>query len=88
MKVPFKNIDELSKAVEAGEINTLKKAVKAKCLDCSCYNSTEVRECPVKNCPLYAFRNGKNPYRKKRDISEEERQQLAERMRKNIHFSK
>ena len=76
----YKNIDELSKAVEAGEINTLKKAIQAKCMDCSCYNSTEVRECIVKTCPLYAFRNGKNPYRKKRMMSDEQKQAAAERL--------
>ena len=76
----YKNIDELSKAVEAGEINTLKKAIKAKCMDCSCYNSAEVKECPVKTCPLYAFRNGNNPYRKKRIMTDEQRQSAAERL--------
>ncbi len=73
MKIPYKNIDELSTAVNNGEVNTLKKAIRAKCLDCSCYLPSEVVECVVTTCPLHAFRLGKNPYRPKREISEEQR---------------
>lgn len=34
------------------------KAIRAKCLDCSCGNSAEVRRCTLKTCPLWAFRMG------------------------------
>ena len=37
------------------------KAIRAKCLDCSCGQFKEVRECTVKNCPLYSYRNGHRP---------------------------
>jgi len=37
------------------------KAIRAKCLDCSCYQPKEVRLCTVKACPLYPFRMGKRP---------------------------
>ena len=40
------------------------EAIRKKCLDCSCGNRAEVRACPVTSCPLYAFRDGKNPNRK------------------------
>ena len=40
------------------------KAITLKCLDCSCGSADEVRKCPVKDCPLYYFRSGKNPNRK------------------------
>lgn len=39
------------------------KAIRAKCLDCSSGSSNEVKLCPIKNCPLYIFRFGKNPKR-------------------------
>lgn len=39
------------------------KAIRAKCLDCSCGSAQEVRLCPVKDCPLYPYRFGKNPKR-------------------------
>lgn len=37
-------------------------AIRAKCLDCCCGNSAEVRRCPVQACPLWVFRMG-NPSR-------------------------
>ncbi|HSH66073.1 MAG TPA: hypothetical protein VLB84_09800 [Bacteroidia bacterium] len=40
------------------------KAIKIKCLDCSCGSKKEVRECIIQDCPLYPFRLGKNPNRK------------------------
>lgn len=58
------------------------KAIRAKCLDCS-YTRTEVKLCPVTDCPLYPYRFGKNPYRKKRKYSEEEREELRQRFTKN-----
>ena len=67
---------------EVGENTNVLRAIKLKCLDCSTYNINEIKECPVKNCPLYPFRLGKNPFRK-RELSEEERNKLSERM-KNI----
>ena len=39
------------------------KAIRAKCLDCCCDSSNEVRSCTVEKCPLYPFRFGKNPNR-------------------------
>ena len=40
------------------------KAIRAKCLDCSCGNPNEVTLCTVTNCPLYIYRSGHNPNRK------------------------
>ena len=58
------------------------KAIREKCRECSNYSAAEIRECPVPLCPLYPFRFGKNPYRKKRVLSERERAELAERLAK------
>jgi hypothetical protein len=38
----------------------LSKAVKAKCLDCSCWQPDEITNCTVFTCPLWNFR----PYQK------------------------
>ena len=38
------------------------KAVRAKCLDCSCYQINEVRLCQAISCPLWPFRAGIHPY--------------------------
>lgn len=56
------------------------QAIRAKCLDCSAGQPSEVRECPVDRCALHPFRMGKNPHRKRRELSPEERQALAARL--------
>ena len=56
------------------------KAIRAKCLDCSCGNVIEVKFCPVTNCSLYPFRMGRNPYRQ--PMSEERRRIASENMKK------
>ena len=37
------------------------KAMRAKCLDCSCGSTKEIQLCPVIECPLYPYRFGKRP---------------------------
>lgn len=37
------------------------RAIRAKCLDCCCFNSAEVRRCTVEKCPLYGYRMGHKP---------------------------
>ena len=37
---------------------TRAKAIRLKCLDCSCGQLTEIRECPIKDCPLWCYRMG------------------------------
>ena len=34
------------------------KAIRLKCLDCSCGSNEEVKNCFAKKCPLYQFRFG------------------------------
>lgn len=64
------------------------KAIREKCLDCMCGNANEVRLCPPKDCPLYDFRFGKNPNIGKRELTDEQRAAMAERMRKMIEEKK
>lgn len=66
------------------------KAIRAFCLECSCGSTAEVKDCRVQRCPLYPFRMGKNPYRQRREMTEEQKQALADRLRearKNIGSS-
>ena len=56
------------------------KAIRAKCLDCCAYSPAEVRECGITNCALHPYRMGKNPFRKKRVLTDEQREALAERL--------
>lgn len=37
---------------------TKAKAIRAKCLDCACYQLAEISRCRVPNCPLFPFRFG------------------------------
>lgn len=59
------------------------KAIRAKCLDCSCDSPEEVRNCPVTDCALYPFRLGKNPFFK-RTYTDEQRAKMAENARKQM----
>ena len=56
------------------------KAIRAKCLDCVCYQPALVAECHIVTCALHPFRMGKNPLRKHRVMSDEQRRVLAERL--------
>jgi len=37
------------------------KSIRKKCLDCTCGQIGEIRECPVINCALYPYRMGRRP---------------------------
>jgi len=63
------------------ELKSPIKAIRAKCLDCCCGQKEEVKLCPATSCPLYPFRLGKNPFRK-REMSEEQRKAAAARLAK------
>jgi hypothetical protein len=74
----------------ADKIKNPAKAIRAFCLGCSGDSTAEVKKCPVEKCPLYPFRFGKNPYRQRREMTEEEKRVLADRLkeaRKNIGSS-
>ena len=54
------------------------KAIRAKCLDCCCDQTEEVKNCPMDDCPLHPFRFGKNPYRTKRELTDEQKDHMRE----------
>jgi len=39
------------------------RAIRAKCLDCVCFQPSEVRLCASSACPLYPYRDGHNKKR-------------------------
>lgn len=63
------------------------KAIREKCLECSCGSANEVRQCVITDCALYPFRFGKNPYIR-RNVSEEQKQVFADRMKKARELKK
>ena len=56
------------------------KAIRRKCIDCSGWNQREVELCPLTECTLYPFRFGKNPFRTKREVSDEQREAMKQRL--------
>lgn len=69
-------VDELR---ALGHEGILRKAVRANCIDCSGGNMAEVRRCRMAWCPLWPYRMGSNPFRK-REFSEEQRAAAGERL--------
>ena len=63
------------------------KAIRAKCLNCCCGQPNEVRLCTIERCPLHPFRFGTNPYRAKREYTEEQRAEMALRL-KNARYQR
>ena len=55
------------------------KAIRETCLDCCCGNAAEVRKCVSGDCPSWPFRMGSNPFRKKRELSSQQKHERAER---------
>ncbi len=37
------------------------QAIRQKCLDCSCQQPSEVRDCPITTCDLWPYRFGRDP---------------------------
>lgn len=70
---------EISEEAGHSQISPI-KAIRAHCLDCCVGQVSEIAKCEAVNCNLWPFRAGKNPYRKIRRMSDEERQNLSERL--------
>jgi len=81
MDIP-KNYQRLFAQAKKGKSKSA--AIKAKCLDCSCFQKTEVTLCTVKTCSLWEYR----PYQIKtekiksgRVLSDEEKNKIKERFK-------
>lgn len=58
------------------------KAIRAKCMECSNFSFNEIKLCPIEKCELYPFRFGKNPYRTKRIMTDEQKAVAVNRLKK------
>ena len=65
----------------ADKPKTFSRAIRAYCLGCCCGSAHEVKMCPATQCELHPFRFGKNPYRPKREMTEEQKQIVVERFK-------
>jgi hypothetical protein len=64
------------------EIKSPLKAIRKHCEECI-GSILEIKNCTSPNCKLYPFRSGKNPFRKKKEYTEEELEELRVRFKKN-----
>lgn len=58
------------------------KAIRLKCRDCCCNQVSEIDACTVKGCALHPFRFGKNPYRTKRILTDEQKVERAKHLKR------
>ena len=56
-------------------------AIKEFCMECCGWERSAVKSCSAFQCPLFEFRFGKNTYNK-RTLTDEQRQELAERAKR------
>ena len=50
--------------IDQAEGGSLTAAVKLMCLDCTCWQRAEIRDCTIARCPLYPHR----PYQSQEDV--------------------
>lgn len=55
-------------------------AIRQMCLSCMGGSSREVLLCASANCSLWPFRMGTDPFREKREMSEEQREASVQRL--------
>jgi hypothetical protein len=65
---------------------TAVKASREMCIECMGGRNSEdyrrrIKECASDDCPIFAFRFGKDPYRKP-NLSDDQRKKMGDRMRK------
>jgi hypothetical protein len=62
--IACRNVHPLEDEITQGEFHTegatALRAIKRRCLDCSGYSKAEVRNCKLRDCDLWPFRQGKN----------------------------
>ena len=56
------------------------QAIKKFCYECSGQDNKEVEMFPSEKCPLYIYRNGKDP-NKKKTYTDEEKKAMSDRMK-------
>ncbi len=63
--------ERFSPLVAQAEKGSLRAALKLKCLECSSYQSSEVKQCPVIGCALFPQRPYQRSLEKEGDAQEE-----------------
>lgn len=58
----------------------LLKVIRKKCLDCAGNSEAEIRRCTAVSCELWPYRMGKNPLRKRKELTQDQKEKLVQRM--------
>ena len=58
------------------------KVIRDKCRECCCGDDSEIRKCVLVDCHLWPYRMGKNPFRKKVRLTDEQRAARAANLQK------
>ena len=58
------------------------QAIRERCIDCCAGSTHEVRYCTAVACAAWPFRMGTDPWRKKRELTDEQCVEMAERLRR------
>lgn len=58
------------------------KAIRMACKHCKEKDLSAIENCVAETCALYPFRFGTNPFREKREISEEQKARMRENLKK------
>lgn len=61
--------------------STILKAIKENCIECMGGQASEVKLCELEKCTLYKYRMGKDPDKKPRTLTDEQRAAAAERLK-------
>jgi hypothetical protein len=72
------SVEDYARAGIEGE--AILQVIRAKCMDCCVEQADEVRKCTAITCPNWPYRMGSNPFRAKRQLSDEQRTALVERL--------
>ena len=58
----------------------LLKVIRKKCIDCCAGKYSEVKKCTAKDCDLWPYRMGKNPFHT-REMTDKQKQAATKRLR-------
>jgi len=62
------------------EIKSPLRSIRAYCLGCCCESAHEVKACTFTDCELYPYRLGHAVNRAKRELTDDQREKLRQRM--------
>lgn len=88
--VQLDEVEENNEVTPSKEVPVVKaplEAVRKHCLNCMDNSYKRVENCEVKDCPVWHLRIGINPFRKKKVLTEEQKRDIAERL-KNARVKK